>query len=71
MILTTQISNEESESKLEYDDDEVSTLELCHGSKDSYYNEVINGQSIKHPSDGELEHACGESASLNGLTKVG
>ena len=67
LVLPTQLSSKESRSKSECDEDDFSTLELRHGSKDSAYNEDMY---VVQSMDGELDHECGDSASLNGLTKV-
>ena len=70
LVLSTQLSSEESWSDSKYDEDEFSTLELSHGSNDSHYNDDMYGQSVVQPSDGELDCVCGDSASLNGLKNV-
>ena len=67
LVLPTQLSSKKSGTETECDGDDFSTLELGHGSKDRPYNEdVYVVQSI----DEELDYVCGDSTSLNGLTKV-
>ena len=67
LVLSTQLSSEESGSQSGCDGDDFSTLGLQDGAKDSTYNEDIN---FVQSMDEELDHVCGDSASLSGLTKV-
>ena len=60
LVLPIELSTKESGSKSECDGDDFSTLELCHGSKDSPNNEDMY---VVQSMDGELDHVCGDSVS--------
>ena len=70
LVLPTQLPSEESESESEYDEDEVSTHELCCDSTDNHDNAVIGSESVNHPSVGGLEHLRGKAESMKDVTKV-